>query len=47
MEQVIFIEDTRKGRVYAFATKDEERKFRIFWQMGFIAEIQDDAKEKN
>jgi len=38
-QQIIFIEDTRKSRVYAFATKDEERKFRLFWMMGLITEI--------
>lgn len=40
MNQVIFISDTPKGRVYQFSTKDEERKFNLLWQMGFIAEIQ-------
>lgn len=39
MNQVIFISDTPKGRVYKFSTKDEERKFRLFWQMGIISEI--------
>ena len=34
---VTFIEDTPKGRVYKFSSKDEERKFRLFWSMGFIA----------
>lgn len=34
-----FIEDTKRGRVYKFSTKDEERKFRLFWSMGLIAEL--------
>lgn len=41
MNQVIFISDTPKGRVYKFSTKEDERKFNLLWQMGFIAEIQD------
>jgi hypothetical protein len=27
-------------RTYQFSTKDEERKFRLFWSMGFIADLQ-------
>lgn len=38
MNQVIFISDTPKGRVYQFSTKDEERKFNLFWQMGKITD---------
>lgn len=43
MNQVIFISDTPKGRDYKFSTKDEERKFKLFWAMG---KITDDFNQK-
>jgi hypothetical protein len=47
MNQIIFISDTAKGRVYKFSTKDEERKFRLFWMMGFITDPYSQSNKPN
>lgn len=35
-----FKADTPKGRVYKFSNKEEADRFRLFWAMGIIVEIQ-------
>lgn len=35
-----FIMDTPKERVYNYPSKEDELKFRLYWQMGFIVELE-------
>lgn len=37
-QSIIFIGHSHLGREYKFKTKDEERKFNLFWQMGKITD---------